>query len=313
VIKVSSFNDELYQILLKEGLEDEEIKTAMRKKSQEFGGFMSPEGMLFLIAKEHGINIRNPDLDPEVYHIVEEEIDYDEFRILISEVSEGMTNIVILGKVIQVFKINEFTRNDGSIGMVGSFLLQDESDAIKVVIWDELVKILQSEYFYEGILVRILQGYSKMGRNEELEIHLGRKGKIMIAPEDLNPTERKRLEKLEPLEKITKKSELKNSIPLQISMQNQKFIRVVRGIVNVEEFKEISLKSGQLTFLLKLNITDEEGFSARIILWSDAAIKYLKMIKDGKVYSFHNLLVKENSYTGEKELIFTKKSSLRSS
>jgi replication factor A1 len=313
VIKVSSFNDELYQILLKEGLEDEEIKTAMRKKSQEFGGFMSPEGMLFLIAKEHGINIRNPDLDPEVYHIVEEEIDYDEFRILISEVSEGMTNIVILGKVIQVFKINEFTRNDGSIGMVGSFLLQDESDAIKVVIWDELVKILQSEYFYEGILVRILQGYSKMGRNEELEIHLGRKGKIMIAPEDLNPTERKRLEKLEPLEKITKKSELKNSIPLQISMQNQKFIRVVRGIVNVEEFKEISLKSGQLTFLLKLNITDEEGFSARIILWSDAAIKYLKMIEDGKVYSFHNLLVKENSYTGEKELIFTKKSSLRSS
>lgn len=313
MIKVSSFNDELYQILLKEGLEDEEIKTAMRKKSQEFGGFMSPEGMLFLIAKEHGINIRNPDLDPEVYHIVEEEIDYDEFRILISEVSEGMTNIVILGKVIQVFKINEFTRNDGSIGMVGSFLLQDESDAIKVVIWDELVKILQSEYFYEGILVRILQGYSKMGRNEELEIHLGRKGKIMIAPEDLNPTERKRLEKLEPLEKITKKSELKNSIPLQISMQNQKFIRVVRGIVNVEEFKEISLKSGQLTFLLKLNITDEEGFSARIILWSDAAIKYLKMIEDGKVYSFHNLLVKENSYTGEKELIFTKKSSLRSS
>jgi replication factor A1 len=313
VIKVSSFNDELYQILLKEGLEDEEIKTAMRKKSQEFGGFMSPEGMLFLIAKEHGINIRNPDLDPEVYHIVEEEIDYDEFRILISEVSEGMTDIVILGKVIQVFKINEFTRNDGSIGMVGSFLLQDESDAIKVVIWDELVKILQSEYFYEGILVRILQGYSKMGRNEELEIHLGRKGKIMIAPEDLNPTERKRLEKLEPLEKITKKSELKNSIPLQISMQNQKFIRVVRGIVNVEEFKEISLKSGQLTFLLKLNITDEEGFSARIILWSDAAIKYLKMIEDGKVYSFHNLLVKENSYTGEKELIFTKKSSLRSS
>ncbi len=310
---MSSFNDELYQILLKEGLEDEEIKTAMRKKSQEFGGFMSPEGMLFLIAKEHGINIRNPDLDPEVYHIVEEEIDYDEFRILISEVSEGMTNIVILGKVIQVFKINEFTRNDGSIGMVGSFLLQDESDAIKVVIWDELVKILQSEYFYEGILVRILQGYSKMGRNEELEIHLGRKGKIMIAPEDLNPTERKRLEKLEPLEKITKKSELKNSIPLQISMQNQKFIRVVRGIVNVEEFKEISLKSGQLTFLLKLNITDEEGFSARIILWSDAAIKYLKMIEDGKVYSFHNLLVKENSYTGEKELIFTKKSSLRSS
>jgi len=313
VIKVSFSSDELYQILLKEGFEDEEIEKAIRKKSREFGGFMTQEGMLFLIAKERGINIRNPDFDPEVYHAVEEEIDYDEFTIHISEVSEDMSNIVLLGKIIQKFKINEFTRNDGSIGMVGSFMLQDESDAIKVVAWDEQVKIIQSEYFHEGVLVRIIKGYSKMGRNEELEIHLGRRGKIMLSPEDVSSTVKKRLEILEPSEKIAKKSEIKNSVPLRISMQNEKFIRVVKGIVNVEEFKEITLKSGQDTFLLKLNITDEEDFSARIILWGDDAINCLKMIEEGEGYSFYDLMVKENSYTGEKELSFTKKSSLRPS
>lgn len=311
MIKVSSFSDELYQILLKEGLEDEEIEKAIRKKSQEFGGFMSQEGMLFLIAKEHGINIRNPDLDPEVYHAVEEEIDYDEFTILVSAVNEGMANIVLLGKVIQKFMINEFTRNDGSIGMVGSFMLQDESDAIKVVVWDEQVKILQSEYFHEGVLLRIIEGYSKMGRDEELEIHLGKRGKIMLSPEDVSSNVKKRLEILEPTEKIAMKNETKNSVPLQILMQNEKFIRMVKGIVNVEEFKEITLKSGQETFLLKLNITDEEDFSARIILWGDDAINCLKIIEEGEGYSFHDLMVKENSYTGEKELSFTKKSSLR--
>ena len=312
MIKVS-FCDELYQILLKEGLEDEEIEKAIQKKSREFGGFMTQEGMLFLIAKERGINIRNPDFDPEVYHAVEEEIDYDEFTIRVSEISEGMVNIVLLGKIIQKFKINEFVRNDGSIGMVGSFMLQDESDAIKVVAWDEQVKILQSEYFREGELVRIIEGYSKMGRNEELEVHLGRRGKIMLSPEDVSSNVKKRLEILEPSEKIAKKSEIKNSVPLRISMQNEKFIRLVKGIVIVEEFKEITLKSGQDTFLLKLNITDEEDYSVRIILWGDDAINCLKMIDEGEGYSFHDLMVKENSYTGEKELSFTKKSSIRPS
>ena len=312
MIKVS-FCDELYQILLKEGLEDEEIEKAIQKKNREFGGFMTQEGMLFLIAKERGINIRNPDFDPEVYHAVEEEIDYDEFTIRVSEISEGMVNIVLLGKIIQKFKINEFTRNDGSIGIVGSFMLQDESDAIKVVVWDEQVKILQSEYFQEDVLVRIIEGYSKMGRDEELEIHLGRRGKIMLSPEDVSSNTKKRLEILEPSEKIAKKSEIKNSVPLRISMQNEKFIRVVKGIVNVEEFKEITLKSGQDIFLLKLNITDEEDYSARIILWGDDAINCLKMIDEGEGYSFHDLMVKENSYTGEKELIFTKKSLIRPS
>ena len=81
----------------------------------------------------------------------------------------------------------------------------------------------------------------------------------------------------------------------------------------MEEFKEITLKSGQESFLLKLNITDEEDFSARIIIWGDDAIKCLKMIEEGESYSFYDLMVKENSYTGEKELSFTKKSSLRPS
>jgi len=311
VIKVSSFSDELYQILLKEGLEDEEIAKAIRKKSQEYGGFMSQEGMLFLIAKEHGINIRNPDLDPEVYHLVEEEIDYDEFTIPVSSVREGMANIVLLGKVIKKFTINEFSRNDGSIGMVGSFMLQDESGAIKVVAWDDHVKMLQSEYFNDGVLVRIIEGYSKMGRNEELEVNLGKRGKLMLSPEDVSSKVKKRLENLDSSEKKAIKNEVKNHVPLRILMQNEKFIRVVKGIVNVEEFKEITLKSGQDSFLLKLTITDEEDYSAQIIIWGDDAIKCLKMIEEGEYYSFHDLMVKENSYTGEKELSFTKKSSLK--
>ena len=133
----------------------------------------------------------------------------------------------------------------------------------------------------------------------------------MLSPEDVSSNTKKRLESLEPSKKLLKKDEIKNSVPLRILMQTEKFIRTVNGIVSVEEFKELTLKSGEDSFLLKLNIIDEDDFSARIILWGDDAINCLKIIEEGEGYSFHDLMVKENSYTGEKELSFTKKSSLR--
>jgi replication factor A1 len=168
--------EDWYQTLIKEGMSEEEIEQALKQKKSGFRGFMTTDGMLYLIAKEHGISLHDTRLDPEVYSVVEEEIDYDEFTIPISETKEGMVNIVLLGKVIRTFRLREFSRNDGSVGMVGSFILQDTTDAIKVVVWNDKVKPLQSEYFKEGALMRVIGGCSKVGREGELEVHVGKKG-----------------------------------------------------------------------------------------------------------------------------------------
>ena len=304
---MSSFSEDLYQTLIKEGLSKEEIQTALTQKKREFGGFMTFQGMLFLIAKEHGIIIRNPELDLEVYDVVEEEIDYDEFTIPISDIKEGMVNIVILGKVMRIFKPREFTRNDSSIGMVCSFVLQDVTDAVKIIAWDDKVKPLQSDYFKEGSLIRVIGGYSKVGREGNLEIHVGKKGKLVLSPEKIDS---KTKEKLDSIPASTKNKINRATVPLKSLMDENKFISHVEGVVQVEEFKEVTLKSGESTFLLKLKLTDSYEHSARIILWGDDAVNSLKIVEEGGAYQFHNLMVKENSYTREKELSFTRKSSL---
>ncbi len=306
---MSSFSEDLYQTLITEGMSEEEIEVAIKQKKREFGGFMTLQGMLFLIAKERGILIRNPDLDLNVYKAAEEEIDYDEFTIPINKIKEGMTNIVILGKLIRSFRIREFNRNDGSMGMVGSFIIQDATDAIKIVAWDEKVKPLQSDYFKEGTFMRVIGGYSKLGREGALEIHVGKKGKLVLSPENINA---KVKDKLDSIQVKDSKRNIKDvtTVSLKTLMDENKFISHVEGVVQVEEFKEVTLKSGENSFLLKLILTDRNDNSARIIIWGEDAVNSLKIIEEGMSYQFHNLMVKNNTYLGEKELSFTRKSSL---
>lgn len=306
---MSSYSEDLYQALIKEGMSEGEIETAIKQKKQEFGGFMTTQGMLFLIAKEHGIPLRKSEIASENNDVLEEEIDYDEFTLQAKDLKEGMANIVLIGKISKTFRINEFSRKDGSIGMVASFIIQDVSATVKIVVWDEQAKILQSKYFLEGVLVRIIGGYSKMGKNGEIEVHVGRNGKLVLSPENLNSNIKNQLDGLE----IKHYGDIKpntSSIPLSTLMNENKFISHVEGIVQVEEFKELTLKSGENSVLLKLIITDSYEESARIILWGDIAENCLKEIKEGNGYQFKNLMVKDNNYTGEKELSFTRKSSI---
>jgi replication factor A1 len=308
---MSSHAEDWYQTLIKEGMSEEEIEQALKQKKSEFRGFMTTDGMLYLIAKEHGITLHNVSLDPELYSVTEEEIDYDELSIPISEAKEGMANIVLLGKVMKTFRLREFSRNDGTVGMVGSFILQDITDSIKIVAWDDKVKPLQSEYFKEGALTRVIGGYSKVGREGDLEIHVGKKGKLILSPENMDAKTKKKLDAIQVSNKTKNRTTTsKKSVPLKTLMEENKFISHVEGLVQVEEFKEVTLKSGENAFLLKLLLTDAYDNSARIIIWGEDAINSLKIIEEGGAYQFHNLMVRDNSYTGEKELSFTRKSSL---
>ena len=303
---MSSYSDDLYQSMINEGMSEEEIESAIKQKKREFGGFMTVQGMLFLIAKEHGISLQNPDVDPQVYSVAEEEIDYDEFTIPIQEVKEGMVNIVIIGKITKNFPLHEFSRNDGSVGIVGSFILQDSSGQVKVVAWDEKVKPLQSEYSKEGTLMRVIGGYSKMGKDGFLEVHVGKKGKLVLSPEDLNTTI---VSQLDGIQVDTKVPKISKSVPLGKLMDENKFIPIIEGIIHIEEFKEVTLKSGEKTFLLKLILTDSYEESARIVIWGENAVDALKSLEEDNAYQFRNVMVKDNSYTKEKELSFTRKSS----
>ena len=302
--------EELYQKLLDSGFSEAELEKQVKNKAEEFGGFMSEQGILFAIAREKGVRLNSPDIDQHLYEMFEDEFDYNDFTIDISEIKEGMTNIVLLGKIINVFPSREFTRKDGSMGAVCSFLLADSTETVKIILWDDHAKAAKNEYFRVNELVRVIGGYSKAGKSGDLEVHLGRKGKLVLSPEDISQSAKDKLESVK-IDQNREKSY--NTIPkesLREFILQNKFVSSVKGTVKIENFKELELKSGEKSFLLAL-LLEVESFAIRVKIWGMEAIECLKLVSDGDCVSITNLAVKENSYTSDKELVFTKNSTLK--
>ncbi len=301
--------EELYQKLLASGFTEVELEKQVKNKAKEFGGFMSEQGILFVIAKENGIYLQSSDINEQLYEEFEEEIDYDDFTIDISEIKEDMTNIVLLGKILQIYETREFTRKDGTPGIVGSFLLGDISQTIKVILWDDKVDITKNKFFRENELIRIIGGYCKMGRDNSLEVHLGRKGRIVLSPDNVNKNVEKKLNNLE-YDQSQIDLPQKPTSKIKDLIERYKYIKKIKGLIQIEEFKEVNTKTGEKTFLLKLTLSDESK-EIRVIIWGMNAIECLKVLSNGDFVEITNLAVKQNTYTDDKELLFTKNSVLR--
>ncbi|MFX1411593.1 MAG: OB-fold nucleic acid binding domain-containing protein [Promethearchaeota archaeon] len=301
-----SYNiEDIYQALLNAGIDEQEIERQVKEKFNDYQGFMSKQAILILIAKEHGLTVHGSSVEAAIYQEVENGIDYNDFIIPISKIIENMNNIVITGRIVKKFNKKEFLKKDGSLGMVGSFIIADSSGQIKIVVWNEQAEIMDNEYFNEGQVIQVIGGYSKKGLKEEFEVHLSKKGRIVLSPKSIDSINL--LENLKHQEMII---EQKNSKIMIKDLYNKEgFIRAITGIAQIEEFKEITLKNGEKTFLLKLILTDDSS-SIKVLVWGMYAVESLKILSNGNSVQLSNVLLKENSYTNEKELIFTKKSSL---
>lgn len=270
------------------------------------------------MAKELGVKAQSSDIEPELYAEVEEKIDFDEFAIKISDLKEGMTNIVLLGRIGRIFDAKAFVRKDGSTGNIGSLILYDDSGSVKVSLWDAQAQVLKSELIHSNELVRIVGGYAKKGLQGNIELNIGKKGKMMIAQKDITPS---RLPKNINLG-CTSNAFNTNISPQkafhnikinseQFSLENNGFeeSEKLSGLVYIDQFKEIDMKNGEKTFLLKM-VLKNEGAPKKIVSWGFSAVDCLKQITDGDLIEFSNLQSKKNPYTSEKELHFTKYSRL---
>jgi replication factor A1 len=302
--------DELYQKLLDSGISEADLERQLKNKESEFGGFMSKQGILFIIAKENGIYVQSPEISESVYKEFEEEIDYDEFTITLTELKEEMRNVVLLGKILQIYKPREFSRKDGSLGKVMSFLFGDATQETKVVLWDNKVELIKNKFFREGELIRIIGAYCKKGKDERLEVHLGKRGKIVFSPEITNKRFKASLDDLKTTSSSKKNSKPKSTSKISDLIERFNYIAQIQGQIYIEVFKEITKKSGEKTFLLKLLLSDESA-TIRVIIWGMIAIECLKIINDYDAVVISNVSVKRNNYTNEKELVFTKNSTLK--
>jgi len=297
--------EKIFEKLLNLGLSEEDISRQVNEKLTEFQGFMTKQGALYLIGKDNGIDLYSS--DPQIQNEIEELIDYNDFMIPIANIIETMSNIVIAGRITEIFGVKSFNKKDGTPGIVGSFVICDKSECIKLVLWNDQTKIMENESFQKDEIIQIIGGYSKMGTTRNLEVHLSRQGKIVLAPNDIVLPEVERVRPSFVADKKGVESPTKHTI--EEIYKKEGFIKFVKGIVQIEMFKELTLKSGEKSFLLKLVLSDDTA-SIKVNIWGMKAVEGMKLLSDGVGVKLTNVVIKENNYSNEKELSFTKSSSL---
>ncbi|MFW9901161.1 MAG: DUF2240 family protein [Candidatus Thorarchaeota archaeon] len=244
------------------GLTRKEIQNLIEDKKSELKGLISDEGALFIIAKELGVDIRNENKDL-----------LKEIEINISDITQNMKNITLYGRIKEIYNINSFSKNDGSKGFVGSFLLHDTTGDARIVIWDDQVKVFNEHNFEINELVKIINGNAKKGKYRDIEIHIGRYGKVILSPEDIDYNK---------YPKITFKS-----INLKDINLNLRSLSIEGKVIQISPVREFTRKDGEFGKVKSLSLSDSTG-SVKVTFWNDDTEK-LHEVEIGDVLLIKNL------------------------
>lgn len=104
----------------------------------------------------------------------------DTYRI--EDLSMGLSDVDVRGKVLATDSIRTFDRDDGSEGRVANLTLGDETGRIRVTLWDERTEA--AEELSAGESVEVVDGYVRE-RNGDIELHVGNRGTIEEIDEEI--------------------------------------------------------------------------------------------------------------------------------
>jgi len=153
----------LETITEKTAMEREQLEQRIEAKLKQLSGLISREGAAHIVANELGVKL----------------VDQVSGKLKIGNILGGMRDVETEGKVLRVFETRTFQSERGG-GQVASFVIGDESGSVRVVLWnDQAVRIKE---LAPGMAARIVGGYTR-DRNEQVEVHLNDRSKLIINPE----------------------------------------------------------------------------------------------------------------------------------
>jgi len=149
------------------------------------------------------------------------------------------------------------------------------------VIWDEQVSIFNEPEFKNNELVKVVNGNAKKGKYGGTEIHIGRFGKVILSPDDVDYKDYPKI-----------KVEL---IKIRDVNLNLKSVAIEGKVIQIFPLKEFERKDGELGKVRSLTLLDSTG-SVRIAFWNNDTDKLIG-IESGDIISITNLSPKLSTYS----------------
>ncbi len=269
------------------GLSEEEIKELIDEKRNEFSGMVSDEGAAHIVAKELGISLTKR-------------------KLKIENIIPGMRNVSILGRIVNIGGIREFSRK-GSKGRVANFLIADETGSIRLSLWDDEIDKMSDIPL--GEVVRI-DGFAKEDNTGRPELRIGRFGAVTRSNEAFPSIEKlikeRRYDKKKIAELKMNSSAAVRAALLQVFEGNIFYYTCPRCNSKLKDFvcSEHGKVKPDYTPVLS-GIIDDGSDNIRVVMFGESAEKIFRMPKEEvkKIFDERGMSVLDRIELG-KEFIF---------
>ena len=146
----------------------EQLYEKVKNKHEELSGLISMEGAAHLVARDLGVSILIP----------------DKRELKIKDLVNGMRNISIKGRIIQISDKREFDRKDGSKGRVCNLIITDGTGEVRVPLWDKQVNMLDEGKLNEGNVIHIKNAFARDNVFGGIEIRLSKMSRVEKIEDD---------------------------------------------------------------------------------------------------------------------------------
>ncbi len=235
----------------------EEFRSRIQDKVKEHYGLLSEVGAAKLLAREMGAKFKAPEVSFKIKNL-----------------SPGMSSVDIAGRVLRVYGVREFERDDGS-GKVANLRIMDETGDVRLVLWGEKTKPVEKKRVKRGDVVQVRSGYTRTGLSGDVEVHIGRRGRLVV-----NPAISESMPELEETE--VKVGDVENG------MRDVTIEGVVSSVSSVNTFNRADGREGRVVSVF---LRDETG-EIRVSLWNEKT-EGIRRLRKGSVVRITGAYTKE--------------------
>ncbi|WP_292781473.1 OB-fold nucleic acid binding domain-containing protein [Methanobrevibacter sp.] len=178
----------------------------------------------------------------------------------IAEIDDDGKEIDIIGRILSVNDINEFQRDDGSVGVVRSVMFADESGKVQLSFWNERA---QEEYVV-GDAYQIENARTRLGMMS-VDLNIGNGARVIKLSEE--QASAMFIPELSTLEKT-----IYNPKKIEDLDEDEEDTIIMGRIIEMYDVREFDRDTGDTGHVRNIEIADDTG-TIRVALWDKDATK----------------------------------------
>ena len=167
----------------------------------------------------------------------------------IEDVKDGMGDINLRARIIDISEIRTFKRKDGGEGKVANLLIGDETGKIRLTLWDDMAELSKELQLDDS--VEIVNGYSRENNfTQQVEMQVGNRSTIRKIDSDVAFKE--------------------NFTPISDIVPGESY-SITGQVSGLGEIREFNRDDGSVNMVSNIYVSDDTG-RIRVALWGDHAL-----------------------------------------